>query len=209
MPEEFSLLILSLLAYGVGAGAPGPSTLLISNTSMARGRRNGLALAAGVVTGSVFWGLLAAGGFAYVLSTYGPLAEALRIAAALYFFYLAIRSARSALKNEPATTKPASSGELFSDFQRGLLLHLTNPKAVLVWLATISIGLPQDGGGASPFVIVASCGVLGAFIFGAYAIAFSTEPAQRWYRSTKRWIESAGAAIFGTAGILLLIKRGG
>lgn len=176
---------------------------------MAKGRRNGLALAFGVVTGSVFWGLLAAGGFAYILSTYGRLAEALRIAAAVYFFYLAVRSARSALKDELAAAQQASGGALLADFQRGLFLHLTNPKAVFVWLATISIGLPPEGQGASPFLIVVSCGALGVLIFDGYAIAFSTAPAQRWYRSAKRWIEGVSAAVFGAAGVLLLVKRSG
>lgn len=209
MLGELVPFFISLLAYGAGAGAPGPSTILISSTSMAKGRRNGLALAAGVATGSVFWGLLAAGGFAYMLAAYGSLAEALRIIAALYFFYLAIRSARSAWKNEPVNTEEASKGAILVDFQRGLLLHLTNPKAVFVWLATISIGLPENGGGTSPFMIVASCGMLGAFIFGGYAIAFSTEPAQRWYKASKRWVEGASTTIFGAAGALLLLEKNG
>jgi len=44
-------LPLILLGWAIGGGSPGPATLAISSTSMEYGRRNGLLLALGVISG--------------------------------------------------------------------------------------------------------------------------------------------------------------
>ncbi|WP_338405350.1 LysE family transporter, partial [Achromobacter xylosoxidans] len=46
--------------YLIATASPGPSTMAIMATAMRDGRGPALALAAGVVTGSLFWALLAA-----------------------------------------------------------------------------------------------------------------------------------------------------
>src|SRR3546814_8375262 len=48
-------LTLILLAALIATASPGPATLAIAGTSMASGRRYGLALAASVMTGSLTW----------------------------------------------------------------------------------------------------------------------------------------------------------
>ena len=45
-----------LLAWGLGGGSPGPATLTISGTAMARGRIAGVVPGFGIVCGSAFWG---------------------------------------------------------------------------------------------------------------------------------------------------------
>ena len=61
-------LTMILIAAFVAAGSPGPATLAIAGTSMSSGRRTGLALAAGVTTGSLIWSVSAAFGLAAVMA---------------------------------------------------------------------------------------------------------------------------------------------
>jgi threonine efflux protein len=87
---------------------------------------------------------------------------------------------------------------------RGLAMHLTNPKAVLSWLATVTVGIPA---GASPhlaWVVVGGCMLMGVAIFGGYALAFSTPTARRVYARARRGLEGLLAAVFGMAGLQLL-----
>lgn len=201
-------LALAWLAYVVGAASPGPATLLIATTSMQRGRPLGLATAFGVLSGSLFWGILAGLGFAAVLSAAGWLAEALRIAGGCYLLYLGFKSARAAWLNEPvAALDAAADGFRRQAYARGLLVHLTNPKAIFAWLATVSIGMPLDAPAWFAFVVVATSWTIGIGIFGGYALLFATPRAQAAYRSTKRGIDATAAAVFGTAGMTLLLRR--
>ena len=74
MPElHFSLpanLLLAFAAYFVGCASPGPSILAIMTTAMSRGRPRALALAAGVMCGSLVWGVSAAFGLSALMQAY-------------------------------------------------------------------------------------------------------------------------------------------
>lgn len=53
---EFSSFVAALGVYVIGTASPGPGNLAIANTSLNYGRTPGLALAAGVISGSLCWG---------------------------------------------------------------------------------------------------------------------------------------------------------
>lgn len=57
-------LALLYIAWLIGGGSPGPATLALASTGMARGRKAALALAMGILVGSGAWGIAAAGGSA-------------------------------------------------------------------------------------------------------------------------------------------------
>jgi len=91
---EFALV---LLAWAVGGGSPGPATMAIAGTSMNRGRGPGLAVAAGIVSGSAAWGLAAALGLSALMAANAWIVEILRYVGAAYLLYLAFKAARSAM----------------------------------------------------------------------------------------------------------------
>lgn len=194
--------------YLVGAATPGPATMAIAEAGMSRGRGASLALAAGVVSGSLIWGLFAVTGFAVAMATYGWLAQVLRIVGGLYLLYLAYSCARVALAaNSEITRSAGAAGSIAISFRRGLLLHLTNPKAVFSWLAVVAVGVPAGAPVWFAFVVLATCDVLGMIVFGGYALLFSTRRAQDVYRRSRRAIEAAAALAFGAAGAFLLARR--
>jgi threonine/homoserine/homoserine lactone efflux protein len=55
--------------------------------------------------------------------------------------------------------------------------------------------------------IVTGCALLGALIFGGYAVVFSSRQMVRLYQRTRRPIEAALALVFGYAGLRLLLSR--
>jgi threonine/homoserine/homoserine lactone efflux protein len=90
--------LLAILAiFTVGVASPGPATLMILGTAMDRGRSSAVALSLGVVTGSLFWGCVAAFGFVAALKASASLFTALKLSGGLYLLYLAFRSWRSVL----------------------------------------------------------------------------------------------------------------
>jgi threonine efflux protein len=211
-----------LLAYSIyflGVASPGPSNLAIMGTAMASGRKPALILSLGIIVGSCFWGVLAAFGLSAVLVHYSSLLFVMKIAAGIYLLWLALRSARSVVsllsKKMLATQRPKNkiishqSKKNVVDSQSvvdskkiffsGLLLHLTNPKAIFVWLSIVTFAMQSGGDGQTAFAVVLGCGLIGIGVFFTYALLFSTAIAQRIYSKVRIGFEGLLAVFFGYA----------
>ncbi len=204
MSEFLIPLPLILLGWALGGGSPGPATLAISSTSMEHGRRNGVLLALGVVAGSATWGIAAALGFSAVMAANAWAFAVLRYIGAAYLLFLAFKSLRSAWRGGAAhATKAPRSGF----FIKGLLLHLTNPKAVLGWGSIYAIALTAQ---ASPLTVVELFLALiatSSVVFIGYALLFSAAPIAKGYLRMKRGFELAFGLLFGAASLKLLTTK--
>ncbi len=205
--EHAQHLLLVYAAYLVAIASPGPSTMAIMGVAMNQGRAPAIALALGVVTGSLFWALLAATGISTILTAYAGALTAIKIAGGLYLLYLAWKSARSALTADPQPTKATAPAKTATHYRRGLLLHLSNPKAVFGWMAIMALGLQPDSPAYTLPAVFAGCAVLGLTVNVGYAFMFSTALMGQVYRKSRRYVEGALAAIFGYAGLRLLFSR--
>jgi threonine/homoserine/homoserine lactone efflux protein len=194
------------LIYLVTILSPGPATLAIAATSMESGRRAGLALAAGVLTGSLVWALIAAFGLGAAIAAWAPAMVALKIIGGCYLLWMAYKSARGAMSGAAPKARGAKGG-LKRLWLRGLAIHLTNPKAVLFWGALFSVAVKPGLGFAALAPMLAMCGCLGAFCFGGYATLFSTRRATDLWLAARRPLEGGLAAVFGLAGASLLLSR--
>jgi len=205
MPEWTGLVAI-FAAFFVVAVSPGPATLAVSTASAASGRRSGMTFGAGLGLGLAFWGIVAATGLGAILQTTTHLLAALKVAGGLYLLWLAYGSARSAMRGVVA---PTPGGEETSPsegrwFVRGLVLNLSNPKAVVAWMAALSVGLGADDGLGSVAIATFGCMLIGFAIYAAYAAAFSSAAVMRGYARARRWIDGIVAALFALAGFALL-----
>lgn len=210
MTSDFHHLLLVYTAYIVGAASPGPSNMRIMGVAMDQGHAAALTMAAGVISGSFFWGAMAATGVSAILTQYGQALAILKIFGGLYLLYLAFKAARSALTSYDKLGRQLEGRQPVTGFglyRRGLLLHLMNPKAVLGWIATMTLGLGPEATTVIVVIILAGCAVLSVTIFGGYALLFSTAPMVRVYRRARRWIEGTLAVVYGAAGMKLLLSR--
>jgi threonine efflux protein len=188
MGFEFALF---MVAWAISAGSPGPATLAIAGTSMNRGRAAGVTVAAGIFCGSATWGLAAALGLSALMAANAWIMEAMR----------------SAFTDKPMMAVAAGHGGLHRLYVKGLLIHLTNPKAVLGWGAMFAIAVPAGASQGAIFetygaLLSVSCGV-----FFGYALLFSTGVFARGYQRLRRWFEGAFAVLFGLAGFKILTAR--
>ncbi|WP_430449533.1 LysE family translocator [Rhodophyticola sp.] len=196
----------SVATFIVAAGSPGPATLAVAATSMARGRAGGIALGLGLALGLAIWGLVAALGFATLVARNVQALTVLKLLGAAYLFYLAWKSGQSALRRETEdavrVATDLSRGQLF---RRGLTLNLANPKAVLAWVAALALG----GGGEQTVsvLVVALCAALGFALYLGYATIFSVAPVMAAYARLRRGFEAAFAVFFAVAGLRLVFWR--
>ncbi len=201
-------LFLAWMAYFLLTISPGPAVLAIINGSASAGRRAGLAVALGVLMGSLFWGVLAAMGLSSVLTHCPVITNGLRIAGSLFLFWLAAKAARSAMSaQDMKQTAAYSRSGVLGFFVKGLLIHLTNPKAIFGWMAIIAIGVSPDSATYTSMWTIFGCFVLGILVFCGYALLFSLEKVRVGYSGIRRYVDSRVAAVFGYAGLKLLLYK--
>ena len=202
-------IILAYLAFLLSIMSPGPNILAILGTSMSVGRGPGSALALGVAAGSFCWAVLTFSGLSALLTTYAVALTVIKIVGGFYLLWLAYKAFRSAASDYDieANALPGARLGWFGYVLRGLTVQMTNPKAILAWIAIISLGLQTDAPlwvGAS---IVIGTSVLSVLIHLAYAVLFSTPTMVRLYGKARRWIQGVLGALFAFAGLRLLLGR--
>ncbi|WP_425040309.1 LysE family translocator [Primorskyibacter sp. S187A] len=205
MPAEIHLPLI-LLAALVASISPGPATLALAGTSMASGRRSGLALAAGITTGSLMWSVAAALGLGAVMLANAWVFEVIRYCGAAYLMFLACKAARSALSGKALATR-SFTGRTRSLYAKGLALHLTNPKAILFFGSLFSLGVLPGTGLGQLGIVIAAVGVQSCLVFHGYALLFSSRAMTKTYLKLRRWFEGAFAVGFGAASFKILMTK--
>lgn len=196
----------AVLVYLVATMSPGPGNLAIMNAAMRSGRSAGLSVATGVITGSLFWGLVAAGGLSVLIAAHRGTTAVVMTLGGAYLAYLAYRSFRSfrrALSGAaPSPEAGVRSGR--SLYLQGLAIHLLNPKSVLAWSAIIAIVLVPGSAPMLPLLVVAGCWILGVMVFYGYALIFSSQSMIGWYRSHGFWIDLGSGLLFSYFAVQLI-----
>lgn len=200
MIDAFALLTIAS-AFFVIAVAPGPATLGCAAVSMAHGRRAGLGFGLGLGIGLMFWGILAAVGLGAVLAASAQMLTILKLVGAGYLFWLAWQSGRSAVATSQTEPVQIKQGRWVS---KGVLLNLSNPKAVFAWLATLSLGLAPDASALAVTVATLVCAAIGFLVYLPWVFGFSHPPVMAAYRRIQRWVDGGVAVLFAAAGFGLV-----
>ncbi len=197
-PNDFILLVVACLAVNL---SPGPSVLLVSSVSAARGFRAGLFAVLGMTAGALLHVVLAASGVAAILAA-APVAFALvQYLGAAYLIYLGIELFRS--KPDTVTESGREVGTRdWQYFRRGLLVDSLNPKIALFFLAFI----PQflNAVETPGFLVSLALGsvflVTGAIVNGSLAwlvAAGATRASGRFSAWVQRWIPGSVLVYLG------------
>lgn len=194
-------LLPAALAFFLVTVSPGPANIAVASVSMAAGRTCGMRFGAGLAAGLAFWGLVAATGLGALLQSAAEVLAVLKLLGGLYLLWLAWQSARAALAPAPNAETPLRGGRWF---WRGLILNLSNPKAVVAWLAALSMGLGAGDSLAQLAAVTLLCMVLGLLNYAGHALAFSAPAMRAGYRRLRRWVEGAVAGLFALAGLGLI-----
>lgn len=194
-------LIAIALAFLMVTVSPGPANIAAASISASAGRGAGLRFGLGLCLGLAVWGVVAATGLGAILQGAGTALMLLKIGGGLYLLWLAWHSARAAWRGTPPRTEPQPSRRWF---WRGLALNLSNPKAVVAWMAALSVGLGANDGAAALWSATALCMAIGLLNYTIYAIVFSRPSVMSAYARAARWIEGTVAVLFAAAGLGLL-----
>lgn len=204
MLDLFTLLNIGF-AFFVIAISPGPANISNATIAMSKGRKTSLVYGAGLSTGLVFWGLIAASGLGAILQSSVYLLMTLKVFGGLYLIWLAYLSAKEALVPKVDQTKwREETATAKAWFIRGVLMNISNPKTVVAWMAALSVGLDANDGTQSLIAGLLVCIVVGFATNAFYSIGFSFHSVMSWYKKASRWVNGVISVLFSIAGIGLI-----
>ena len=201
-------LLLAWSAYGLGILSPGPNVLAVMGTAMEDGRRAGVTLAAGMVSGTLVWGTMTLLGLTALLALYAGALTIIKFAGAAYLLWLAWKSFHAAMT--PGSGMPESldgSRATSRLYLRGLAIQLSNPKAALTWIAIMSLAMRDGAPAWVGLAVVAGCLAISFTGHMAYALLFSAPPVGRVYLRARRWIQGGLGLFFCFASWKLATAR--
>ncbi len=203
--EEINYTFILLSALAVIA-SPGPATLAIAATSMNYGRYNGVSLALGVVCGSFIWSVTAALGLATLVNGNIWILDIMKYCGAAYLLFLAYKSIRSIIYPTKLVMDQGCTLSFKQFYFKGLMIHITNPKAILFFSSIYSIGIPKGSDITDLLTVIISIGMISVTVFIGYAILFSNRLSRIIYFKLKNYFEAIFFVLFGIAGTGVIIE---
>lgn len=206
---SLTTLNLYFITWTLVALSPGPAAMCVMSQATRYGARASLAGIGGIQTGNIIFFICIAMGLASLLATATMAFAVMRMIGAAYLFYLGVRILVSTFRkagSSAAVTVPApASGHLFL---QGLLIQLTNPKALLF----VSALLPQFIDGSRPLglqigLLVIVTVVVDVAVMSGYAVL-----AERGSRTLKSsalatWIERTFGATLVFFGVRIVAAQ--
>ena len=144
MPSATSFALFCLASAAL-AVVPGPAVTYIVMHSVDKGRRAGLASAAGVASGGLVHVAAATVGLSALIASSATAFTVVKLVGALYLIVVGIRRIAGRDDSEQVQAPPAPLGRLY---RQGVIVNVFNPKTALFFLAF----LPQfvDRGSSIP-----------------------------------------------------------
>lgn len=195
------LAVVHLLAVA----SPGPSTVLVVQTSAVASRRGGLVAALAMMLGAVAWAAAALYGLQALFAQFAWLYRVFQVAGGLFLIYLAVMMWRHAREPLPeiATIVRGSDKQIF---MRALLLQLGNPK-IMVFFGSIFLSvLPQHMPGWMQAAVLALVAFDEFTWFALLALTFSGGKARAFYRRAKFWLDRTMGGALALLGLRLALS---
>ena len=125
---------------------PGPDNLFVLTESITKGRRDGLAISCGLVSGVMIHTLAASTGLSFILQQSAIAFSVLKYMGAAYLFYLAYQSFKEG-KHEISAERVfvTERKSFFQLMRKGFTMNLLNPKVSLFFIAFLPQFITKNG----------------------------------------------------------------
>lgn len=199
-----------LLGWGVqllGVLSPGPGVALILTMATTRGRGAAVTTCLGIAIGAVLLASAGVVGLAAILADIAWAMLLVKLVGAAFLIWLAWKSFGKMMQPAPLPMTRETEGVSGGPVAVGLAMQLTNPKAILYWIAAAAVA----GLETAPWPVLALF-LVGAWAnsflgHGLWAIVLSSRPFLSVYGRARRWIEGALGVFFAFAAFKLATSR--
>jgi threonine/homoserine/homoserine lactone efflux protein len=208
MPD---FLLTVAVIWGIAAITPGPNFFFIVRCALTRARRTAMSAVAGIVTGTLCWGMAGWLGVSALFIAVPMAYAALKIAGSLYLIWLGLRLLwKLRLPRSEEEPRAASASNLVAAWRSGLMTNLANPKTAVFVASLFSATLPSEHSWSDGLLVIAVMIAISGAWYGAVALTLGGVDMVRGYRRFRRWIDAvAGMAFVGFGMKLALSGRDG
>lgn len=199
-PGELALYALAMVVLTI---TPGPVWVATIARALSGGFAQAWPLTLGVALGDVAWSVLAVLGVGWVATSFDGVMEVFRYVAAGLFFLLGLavlRHAGDPIGRDSRLTRPG----LWAGFAAGLVVILSNPKAVLFYMGFLPGFFDLSGIGPLDVVAIATVSFVVPML-GNLALALLVGHARRLLtspRAIKRINMTAGFLMIGVGAVI-------
>ncbi|TWE13321.1 threonine/homoserine/homoserine lactone efflux protein [Rudaeicoccus suwonensis] len=197
-------------AWVIAVIAPGPDFLAVLRTSAAHGRRAGLQVGAGVVSGIACWATLALVGLSTLLARYEHLYLVIRtvgavllVAYGLRVLWSTRRRAGDEIRDTEAESRPRGMRTV-QHWRLGLFTNLANPKALIFFGALFAALLPHGLGVAGRLGLLVVMLTMALTWFAVVTVCAASRPVVSAYNRLQRTIDRVAGGLFAAIGLTLL-----
>ncbi len=202
---DADVLLNILPLYVLGVISPGPDFLIVSSTSLSRGRMEGLKTAAGITTVVAFYTLICLLGLTTLFEHYLWLMTAVKILGGFYLIYLGIMMWRSSLASPQQTITPVKISR-GNSYRRGALTCLTNPKAIAFFASIFALAITHHTTFATKIAVILMTSFICIFWFSFVAFGLSKPAVHKRYQAWQRTIERITGSVLALFGVKLLLS---
>lgn len=201
MPERWKLFVAATIVI---AATPGPNMLLVMTSSVRSGFKRSFATMAGCLTGVVLMMAVSAAGLGALLQAAPRVFGALKLAGAAYLAYI---GARMWLAKPPVDSAPAAPAPRSGLYRQGLLVSLSNPKAMLFAAAFLPQFIDAGKPRAPQFAVLVSLfAVIEVSCYCAYALSGRQASALLARPKVRRVFDRGAGALFAVFAVLLVLS---
>ncbi|WP_244504739.1 LysE family translocator [Jannaschia faecimaris] len=194
--------------YAAIVVSPGPSFALVSRLALQGERRRCSGAIVGLAIAATFYALLAMVGLAAILSQIGWLARTVQILGGLYLVYLGITAWKSSVKaGAGQAPHPGKDRSFYQGLRVGLLVNLSNPKAIAFFVSLYAVVVPIDAHWTTRACILAGGALMELAWYWLVGKTLTRRVFRAFYVAWARWIERVlGTVLIFFGGRLILSK---
>lgn len=199
--ESALSFFIAVLIFGM---TPGPGVFAILSKAMVHGAKSCVFLAFGMTISDILYLIAACFGLATIATHFSGVFSAIRIAGALYLFYLGWKMWTAPVSINTADQSKTKKNSIMS-FIQGFLISASNPKVILFYIAFLPTFMDLTVLTGRDIVLV-SVLTLVALMIGLMCIAGFASKARLLFQSEKatlRLNRSAGSIMIGAGAFLL------
>ena len=198
-------VLLTVGLFGLTFLSPGPNLLIVVQSSLAAGRKAGVAAGLGVAAGDAIYAALGLFGMAALIAGSGDLFGLVKIAGGVYLLWLAWKMLRGqgTFKVDAA---PAGFGFAPAGlFVRGLVTDLANPQTVLFFASIFAVTLTASTPAWAKLLSWLGIVAVSAIWRSLLSFAFSRTRVRALYGRARRAIERLVGVAFAAFGLKLIM----
>ncbi len=186
---------------------PGPNFFITAQTTVRHSGFAGLFIVLGTCTGTVIWSIAGYFGIASLFIIVPWLYTTLKIAGGSYILYLGImmiiNSGRSQACQGVLTD---SSQSHYSNWRKGLITNLANPKTAMFITSLFASVLPKEPTMGTGILIVSLMVLISLVWYSFVVFVFSSNGFKQYYNRMQRWLEGFAGVIFIGFGVKLVFS---